>query len=759
MNKQEALSILNITEDEFFDKNKIKVFDGIAGCAKSTASAVLLDGTDYGRYTSTNKLKRDAFNRFGGNTFTIAGGLFYNKGGEFMTEFKDAPFDNLLIDEVLQAGRRVLDYALSVVGKKNVIICTDSKQMLPPGCGLSLINTFNEFCNEERVIVKKITKSLRPVNDESTKLYNACYSKADEQNASLFKRYKKLFSTASIDDVDYNINNAYICHTNDIEKILYKKWGLSARYDIDLLTKGGIASKDIEDIDITRYSILPQSEAVRMKTISYLQPSNVGSVTRYQGSEVTSDNKLYYFLSEDSVVYNREFYTLITRAKDINNIVLVYVKDPADAFTTIFDRPVMKPEKLVITEDTPVSADGTSMKEIRIASELFGEKPLKENELQDFYIKNVIEQKRIEDGKFYTSLATDKGVVKVYDPYENEKKEEKSVKRTSMASLMKKTPGAYFEEMEKFYKSFEKVQRNNINEIKKACEYADTFEGFFDYIRTPSNMDDRLLKMKAESYTAGLDMYSAYPCAFHFGKVCDGRTFYSFEELPEDEFWEQQDKMVGFFMNCSCFGKVGSIITDSLVKTFKDNYKDFKALYIGACPVLENPSFAEWLYKKAYKSKEDKKELKEQIHYGWLQKKFLERIFIDNKTGERFYGINENNRYELVMCCVQSDMINFTTKCKLAIYGDVRFGTSRIDCIYFDEGLWNDEAREKIESFRGGYDFRIFKNEKDGKTADKPVIYKTYKDLVSRTARASEQKRNRRAARKAEIEARVNSRG
>ena len=42
MNKEYALEILKISEEDFFNKNIVKVFDGIAGSAKSTAAAFLL---------------------------------------------------------------------------------------------------------------------------------------------------------------------------------------------------------------------------------------------------------------------------------------------------------------------------------------------------------------------------------------------------------------------------------------------------------------------------------------------------------------------------------------------------------------------------------------------------------------------------------------------------------------------------------------------------------------------------------------------
>lgn len=82
------MKCLGIDERVFFNKNVIKVYDGIAGSAKSTNVTRMLNaaGEEFGRYTSTNKLKRDAYDRFGGNCFTIAGGLFNNEEGTVFFE-------------------------------------------------------------------------------------------------------------------------------------------------------------------------------------------------------------------------------------------------------------------------------------------------------------------------------------------------------------------------------------------------------------------------------------------------------------------------------------------------------------------------------------------------------------------------------------------------------------------------------------------------------------------------------------------------
>ena len=70
----------------FFDKNRIKVFDGIAGSGKSTVIDTEYSGMKYVRYTSTHRLARDTSRRFGCETRTIAGGLFTSEAGRFFIE-------------------------------------------------------------------------------------------------------------------------------------------------------------------------------------------------------------------------------------------------------------------------------------------------------------------------------------------------------------------------------------------------------------------------------------------------------------------------------------------------------------------------------------------------------------------------------------------------------------------------------------------------------------------------------------------------
>ena len=223
MNKEYALEILKISEEDFFNKNIVKVFDGIAGSAKSTAAAFLLKDTNYARYTSTNKLRKDAENRFGGDTLTIAGGLFNTENGVFFASEKENEYENILIDEALQTDCKLFSYVEKMVGKKNVIICTDSKQMLPPTFGSSVLAKFKKFCSLDFVKCVNLSHSLRAINEESQDMYNKCYKVAEINDTRLFDFYKDLLPVCDIENITYSRKNAYICHSNKIENFLYDK--------------------------------------------------------------------------------------------------------------------------------------------------------------------------------------------------------------------------------------------------------------------------------------------------------------------------------------------------------------------------------------------------------------------------------------------------------------------------------------------------------------------------------------------------------
>lgn len=125
--------IFNISDEDFLDKTKVKIIDGKAGAGKSSKIDAYLKEKNipYARYTSTNALKRDAQKRYEGTECdTIAGGLFTTEDGHFYCEMKSPDVHTVVIDEILQTSERVIDWIKENRGIYNIIVTTDTRQML-----------------------------------------------------------------------------------------------------------------------------------------------------------------------------------------------------------------------------------------------------------------------------------------------------------------------------------------------------------------------------------------------------------------------------------------------------------------------------------------------------------------------------------------------------------------------------------------------------------------------------------------------------
>lgn len=692
-------SILKIDNEIFFNKNLIKVFDGIAGSAKSTSCARLLDsaGVSFLRCTSTNKLKKDAARRFGGNNTTIASGLFNTEDGAFYSSEKEIKYSTVLIDEALQADKRVLEWCSNNVGKVNIIICTDSRQMLPPD-GNGILNYFEQFCSMPYVYYTQLTDTLRAIDDNTKKIYNRCYAKADEPGVFLYNHYKKTLKIVPLSEVSYNCADAYITHTNDIEDYLYTIWDMQSRYDAPLLPKGTLSSKDV--INFEKYPILPQKKIKNIN--SYLQIENIGTVTRYQGSEIEPNRKLYYFVTKDSYIENREFYTMITRAKTIDSIKLVIVDLPKKVELTEYaGKPIIKKDWADISATFKVTEDKT------IAD------IIKENGQISYIEKqNILNKINTNHNKYIIGFSVDG---------KNIKEESLRSSKITMNSLIKKEPLLRSDFMNEFYKIYDEI----------ITKYGDkTMRG--GSLWTPQNIDTAQAK-SPDSYKYGVDLYSAYPHCFKYGAMPDGRIFYN--KNIKDDITAKKENLIRFYVNFSMYGGKGMIFTGDLVDYIKEQgitYPD-DFIYIGACHKIKTTITGDYLMEKAYKSLTTKRSLKS-IHYGYMQKPYIEPAFYDDRGQIESYVINEGYTLELCMVCVQSELALQMLKLKTAIYDNLSEGSTKTDCLYFDSDEEDFFLYMTIQNAIPNYNFRIFDNTKKvHKTSEKPVLYRSYTELKERS--------------------------
>ena len=155
------MKVFGIDEKDFLDKDKVKVIDSIAGAGKSTQTHMALSSTNYLRTTATNQLKKDAEEKFDIKCKTIASGLFENEDGRFYTDTKGVDFDTVVIDEILLSSIKVFDWIYENVGKVNIIITTDSHQMLAPENEKEMLSKFKELISKDFVIYKNVMKTYR----------------------------------------------------------------------------------------------------------------------------------------------------------------------------------------------------------------------------------------------------------------------------------------------------------------------------------------------------------------------------------------------------------------------------------------------------------------------------------------------------------------------------------------------------------------------------------------------------------------------
>lgn len=347
--------VFSYTDAEFLDKNIVKVIHGVAGRGKSSVinSFMQANGIEYLWTTSTNKLKRDAEARFNCKASTVCSALFENKNGCFYISEKDPDCDTIIIDEILQTSHKVLTWIENHVGRYNIIVMTDMKQMLTIDNSImhkTFLKQFEDFIAQPYVKADEGTTTQRARDKKTKDKIEYLYTKSGEA-ADAFKRDMNAcsFPVIPYEAMDFNLNDIFITHLNETEDYLYRDKKLSMlplSYD-DVIPKGGIANKPPKDL--SRYPVLSQLQAERLKSQAYCQLKNVGSCTRYQGSECTDTQKLYYIITEDSTITNREWYTVVSRCWTIDSIVIVIAqKEKRENLTTFNGKKIKEAKTLAL---------------------------------------------------------------------------------------------------------------------------------------------------------------------------------------------------------------------------------------------------------------------------------------------------------------------------------------------------------------------------------------------------------------------------
>ena len=347
--------VFSFSDSDFLDATKVKVIHGVAGRGKSSIVNNFLkqNNIDFLWTTSTNKLKRDAQERYNCEAATVCSALFKNENGRFYCEEKTINKHTVIIDEILQTSIKVLDWIEHNKNIVNIIIMTDTHQMLSVDNNSSeFLRRFNELMNKPYVLVDEGFETKRARDKETKDKIESLYKTSNDDSTEFLKDVAtNRFEIIKYEDMTFSTNDVYITQLNETEAMLYRDKKLSTMFfnDDELICKGSIASKPPKDLN--KYPILSQLQAERMKSQAYLQLANIGSITRYQGSEVTDKQKLYYIITLDSRITNREWYTVVSRCWTLDSIVIVIAnRQRKEKLKTFNNRKIKDVRTLVITK-------------------------------------------------------------------------------------------------------------------------------------------------------------------------------------------------------------------------------------------------------------------------------------------------------------------------------------------------------------------------------------------------------------------------
>lgn len=728
------LNIFGISDDDMLNPRIVKVVCGIAGSAKSSNIDKFFraKGIDYARFTSTNKLKRDARDRYGCYCDTIAGGLFHTDDGLFFSEEKDSPCDNIVIDEILQTDVKVIEWIKNNYGNCNIIVTTDARQMLGSENGKVMLSSFKALCGEPYVLYKELFKTFRARDDKTERYFHICYEFVYEK----FNRFKadcKWFEQIDFSDLRYNHTDVFICHSNDIELALYREWDIYHDYTAELLPKGSIARK--EEFDAEKYPIIPQAQTPKTN-IPYLQPSNVGSVTRYQGSEVTKSQKLYFLVGKNDYVNNREWYTAVTRLWTIDNLVIVWC-DPKkpEKLTEYNGKPVKETTWFSFTDDLVLS-DGSKL------SDVSKEISSREVILNDADMLKLIEKIPNNADVYYNRNAIVYGDKIIKRSYAD-KDEERPRNAPTMLGFLQKEPDFSYDYMPDFYRAFESIQKNRFPGAKVTNDIlippSITQQERENEIPFPDAELYEKVRSR-DSFKYGVDFRASYPCILNNEVFPTGSFFYPRnKDLRDNEFHtEINSGQIDWYISyCDLFPQ-GCVVTGDLVRFIQTNMGQWAEFYyFGTSSCKKGSDIGKRLHEQAYKTVESKRLIK-YVHYGLAERPYLERIEFDENGDNKAYALNKNQNHQLLMIAIRSYQCLNILKLMFEIYGDFKHGAVNADCLYFDSSERISKLGDCLKLLVPGYDFRIFSN-----SQKKRILYKTYAELPTAAELAKEKRRKK----------------
>ena len=599
--------MFGIDDKILMDRNYIKVLNGIAGSGKSTATVSDLTrlGSNFCLASFSNALKFAAADKFGCPVNTICGLEFVNTPFPRYAEKEVTEYDTVVNDEILLDGTECIEWMINNVGKVNIIALTDSRQMLNADNGPAVLKAFSELCERDDVVCVEIDKTRRARDPETVKVYEKLYATGSNELFNVDKAKKMLkCDVVNIEDIDFNENNVYLCHSNAIEHELYKMYNISDRKDIALIPKNHISRN--KTFDVNKYPICDQITAENKRIDAYLQAANIATPTRFQGKEVEVGDECYFVVKEDDIFTGREIYTVGTRCQSIKSIHIAIIKvkeykDPA----IISGRKVGDAKRLNLPEHDK-SFKCVSMSTMTSLLKANGEEG--QAYLTDIILSN--------DNVIYSTLPSTE-LIKFAKFEGDEVKLNKALytAKKTIRSVVKKDPSMHFDFMPRVY------------ELLKID------------VTPPRINNPRLCNKK--DFNKLCDIYSAFP------------TILNFADMPKAGYlYEKYDKeLLNFYVYEGSVVTKGALITEELANKLGESRYVFSTCKQTGCEL------GRYTYEQCKASKEKKKKINENFLWGKLESSYYQITDVV-KDGEhmRQYVKHKNNNLELVGCALWSKL-------------------------------------------------------------------------------------------------------
>lgn len=703
------MKVLGIDRDVMLDASKIKIIDSIAGAGKSSLIDAFLkqEGIDYLRLTSTHALKRDALRRFGGNVKTIAAGLFDNSEGFYAEERDDIPFKVIVIDEILQVGVPAIKWAMHHVGQYNIIITTDSHQMLAPEDEYETEQAFESLTSAPFSVVSNISKTLRAQDDKTRKVFELFYAQTDGK----YHPEELPFPTIHFDPCILNPLDTYITHTNEIENYIYK---VADVRDFPLIPKGRIAG--VSNPNPLNYAVLPELVAKRKYIDSYFQCSNIATPTRYQGQEVEPDRNLYYLVEAYSSITARELYTVATRCKCIDSLTIAVV-DFEHTQTIKAENgnplvPGVMPVYNEITESAVLTNTPASDRLIKLSKE----------HPQTPYILGYEVEKKGSEMRLYA--CSSQVIPFQFKPYEQTPEGLKPYNGPINKSGKALSWIAPVETAKKRSIVSTKVKKDEASQF----DYMPQVEAIIHRLTgTYSIQQPRVIRGTASSYTelynadgeplTKLDLFSAFGTVGANTDMPSAGLIYTTESPDLLNFYiyngDFDEKKGGI--------RTGSLVTGALVD-YINSTEPNSLTYAFSTEKRKSALVFDYAYKTARTGTKGKKRVS-QMRWGYLERPYItyRDVILNGEIHEHYPLLNTNATYQLMFCALQSHISAIMLKARDSV-GNGEIYTDALLYYGADFPEMPDFAQYRIEDKT--------KPNTSGKKYDN-ILFKNYDDPVS----------------------------